>query len=109
MTTTIPSVPLPPGACCLDGWQDTDDGTRHYRIIAGQDRWVADRDTVIGSTAIQFSDGQIDDGQIIETPKLWVGSEGIGHRDWHMSTTHARELAAALVQAADEIDGWVQR
>jgi hypothetical protein len=46
--------------------------------------------------------GRIDDGSVYEAPMVYLGDEGL-------STAQARALAAALIQTADEVDGWAGR
>lgn len=71
-----------------------------YRVIFGRDREVTAHAAVVGTNAVQFADGRIDDGRI-EPPNVIadVGSETL-------SSVQARELAALLIAAADEIDRW---
>lgn len=54
-----------------------DDAAMRYRVISGPDRWIADRDIVIGTSAIQFEDGCVDDGRV-EPRKVWIGLLGPG-------------------------------
>jgi hypothetical protein len=100
MTTTIPDVPVPPGAR-PDTWQD--DSPFPYRVLIGECRGIDGVDTdhvSVQPTGIQFSDGRIDDGSEHEPPHVYL-------RDDALTATQARELAATLIEAADEIDGWV--
>jgi hypothetical protein len=53
-------------------------------------------------TAIQFSDGHIDDGSVHEPPHVYL-------RDDALTAMQARELAATLIEAADEVDRWASR
>jgi hypothetical protein len=94
-------VALPPGTVSLDGWQD-DDG-RHYRIISGQDRRVEGIDGVVGTSAIQWDDGSVDDGRL-EGPCIWIGVTAEG-----VAPEAARQFAHALIDAAEEVDQWVSR
>jgi hypothetical protein len=100
MTQALPNTPLPAGAVCNDDWQPM---TRHaYRWIHSPNRGITGHPAIVWSSAIQWADGSIDDGRI-EAPCISVDitwEEGL-------STEQARELAAALVESADEIDGWV--
>ena len=68
----------------------------HYRVLQGRDRQAGP--FVVGTTAVQYLDGLIDDGRHGDAPKVWIGDTGF-------STDHARELAIALTAAADELDG----
>jgi hypothetical protein len=103
MTTTnpIPDVPLPTGATVADSWE-SDPG---HRVIMGATRGVTDYDVVVWTSAVQYTDGALDDGGDSEPPSVHVNfgdSRG-------MNSDQARELAAALLEAAAEIDGWEQR
>ena len=75
-TTTIPQdVPTPAGAS-PDTWQN------HvpYRVLLGELRGIdgVDIDRVsVQPTAIQFSDGRIDDGSVHEAPHVYLGDDGI--------------------------------
>jgi hypothetical protein len=106
MTTTIAhsaDVPVPAGVIKVDVWQD--DIPQPYRVLIGDLRGIdgLDIDRVsIQATAVQFSDGRIDDGSVHEAPSVYLGDDPL-------SSIQARELAAALIATADEIDGWSQR
>jgi hypothetical protein len=63
----------------------------------GEDHGVTDHNVVVHTVAIQFADGRIDDGRI----KAATVYSGRG-----LSSTQARELAAALLEAADDLDRW---
>jgi hypothetical protein len=104
MTTT---VPLPPGAVFADDWED--DEPQPYRIIMG-----ADRGPVVGNYgdqvrvwtgAAQLADGSVDDGSQIQQPCVHISNRNtdcIGG----LTAAQARQLARALIAAADEIDRW---
>ena len=49
--------------------------------------------------AVQWADGRVDDGQI-EPPHVYVSDLG----DNGLTSTQGRELAAALLEAADAIE-----
>jgi hypothetical protein len=99
---TIPDVPLPAGATCTDTWQSDD--PHPYRIIEGTGRKITDHRLTVSSTAVQWADGRIDDG-LIECPHIYVADL---HNDSPLNSDQARELGAALLEAAAEVDGWVQ-
>ena len=99
-TTTIPDVPVPPGAR-PDTWED--DSPLPYRVLLGEVRSIdgVDIDRVsVQPTAVQFSDGRIDGGAVHDPPHVYLGDHAI-------SAAQARELAATLTWAADVIDGWL--
>jgi hypothetical protein len=102
MTTTIPNVPIPPGAR-PDTWQD--DSPLPYRILLGELRAIEglDVDRVsVQATAVQYADGRIDGGGELEAPCVYLGDDAL-------SSSQARELAAVLIKTADEVDGWAAR
>ena len=70
-----------------------------YRVIFGANRGVTDHRACVSAGAVQFADGRIDDGQIA-TPSI-----SVSHADF-LASDQARELAALLLEAADEMDGW---
>ena len=73
-----------------------------YRILFGELRGVdgfhIDRVSV-QPTAVQFADGRIDDGSVHEPPHVYLGDDGL-------TSLQARELAAVLLEAAAQLDGW---
>jgi hypothetical protein len=100
-TTTRQDVPIPAGVERVDDWQD--DAPLPYRIAFGELR-NADglRFTTVQATAVQFSDGRIDDGSLHEPPHVYLG-------DGALTSAQARELAAALIKTADEADRWAEQ
>ena len=101
MTNTIPDVPIPSGVARSDEWQD--DTPRPYRLLFGELRNIGGvKFTTVQATAIQFADGSIDDGSMHEPPHVYLGDDGL-------TSVQARELAAALIETADEVDRWAQR
>ena len=90
-------VPLPAGAVFADDWQPED--PQPYRVIMGADRGIDGRDLRVRTSAIQFADGRIDGGRI-ERPGVHVDDIG----DHTLTAGQARELAAVLLAAADEVE-----
>jgi hypothetical protein len=105
MTTIAPhDLPAPDGAEA-DVWED--DTPQPYRVLYGASRGVVDRpDVIIQSTALQYPDGRIDDGSVLEAPQVYV-EVNAAHNG--LSGGQTRELAARLLEAADEVDGWVSK
>ena len=102
MTTTpvLPDVPLPAGVTSADEWQND---APPYRIILGELRNTDGVEhTAVQATAVQYADGRIDDGSVHEPPYVYLGDDGL-------TSAPARELAAALIETANEVDGWVAR
>ncbi len=69
--------------------------------LRGIDGFHIDRVSV-QPTAVQFPDGRIDDGSVREPPHVYLGDDGL-------TSAQARQLAALLISAADEVDRWAQR
>jgi hypothetical protein len=102
MTTTdlrSPNLPVPAGAVA-DEWQD--DVPLPYRVLFGDLRGIDGLDIdrlSVQATAVQYTDGRIDDGSAYEAPHVYLGDDAL-------SSSQARELASALIATADEVDGW---
>ena len=100
MTNTKPAVTAAiPAGTEADDWQHDQFGD--YRIIYGASRSVAGRpDIIVRPTAIQLGhDGTIDNGDVLEQPKVHVG---VVSGD-PLTVQQARALAAAIMAAADEL------
>lgn len=103
--TTAPTNPFPdvapPAGTRADIWE----GTPPERIVFGADRGIPDYEVNVWTSANQFADGTLDDGSRTEPPTvhLEVGAST------GMNSDQARILAAVLIGAAEEIDGWVAR
>ena len=104
-TTThrYPNVPLPTGVAAVDDWQPNN--PLPYRVVLGAGRGVTDHNVVVQTAAIQFADGRIDHGGIV-APSVTISHTCYNGRG--LSSTQARELAARLLEAADELDGWIE-
>lgn len=102
-TPALPEVPMPNGCICEDGWQDNADGLPQYRVISGADRRLFSIAGIVGTSAVQYVDGTIDQ-TAEDSPRVWTDFGAAS-----MTSAQAREFAAAIISAADEIDGWVQR
>jgi hypothetical protein len=75
-----------------------------YRFVCGPYRTVADHAVGVSIHAFQFADGSIARRWASEAPGMAVLN---GDRDTGLllNSDQARELAAVLLAAADEIDG----
>ena len=96
-TDRCPDVPLPSGAHVSTGWEEwSSDGSA--RIISGTDRSI--KDVRIRTCALQLRTGSI---SLSDPPAVTIddGQE--------LSSAEARQVAALILAAADEIDGWVAR
>lgn len=104
MTTTTPRIPfLPLGFISADDWQQNG-ADMPYRLIFGADRTVTDHAVCVSTHAYQFADGTIASRWVGEAPGMAVIN---GDRDtglWPLNSAQARELAAALLAAGDELD-----
>lgn len=96
-----PEVAPPPGVVIVDEWQQDD--PQDYRVVIGADRTVTDHSARVSPSAVQWADGRVDDGRI-EGPSVYVLDVGAP-----LNSDQARELAAALLEAAAEVDGWAAR
>jgi hypothetical protein len=99
MTSTIarsaPEVPMPAGAAHVAAWQN--DRPIPSRPFFGIPRSVRGRTIVVGTAGHQWADGSIDSNATIEIIGCLHG----------LDSDQARDLASALLQAAEERDGWV--
>lgn len=96
MNTTHPITP--PAGTTADTWQP-----ENYRIVYGPRRSLPSReDFTVTTTAVQHGDGRIDDGSPLEPPHVYLD-----HPDRGLTAGQARALAALLLDAAAEIDGWL--
>ena len=95
-TTHFPDIPAPAGFSA-DDWETNE--PRPWRLIWGPQRSIGGDAVLVRLTALQYHDGSIetsvDDGPAIHITVC---------RDWGVSTTHAREVAAAILAVADEAD-----
>lgn len=92
----------PSGVHKVDNWQDDD--PQPYRVFFGADRKVTDHKLTVSPSAVQWADGTVDEGRI-EEPRIYVLD-----LDWNpLNSDQARELAAALLEAAAEVDGWAAK
>jgi hypothetical protein len=109
MTTTttnpFPDVPLPAGAVVDDdAWALWDNECRMFR---GPDRVVlngaAEIVAEVRTTGMQLPDGSVDNGEDAPTIDIYMSIPG------DLGSAEVRKLAAMLLEAADQIDGWVTR
>jgi hypothetical protein len=106
MTTTTtnpyPHVPLPARAVHTDPWRDDGDGLGAFRFFFQGSVWNLelpdDRHEVVG---LQIAGFQHLDG----STERWVSVDAAGS----LTSDQARELAAQLIEAADEVDRWSAR
>ncbi|KLO26324.1 hypothetical protein [Mycobacterium haemophilum] len=90
-----PNVPLPAGAMFADPWQEVGTGAPPWRAVAFLRRRIIGHDAQVSMSGIQYAaDSHVDDFQILV--------EGLECD--YLNSDQARELAAALLEAADEMD-----
>ncbi|HEY2085220.1 MAG TPA: hypothetical protein VGH54_04165 [Mycobacterium sp.] len=122
MTTTpnVPFVPLPPGVEDYDAWHDWN---YEYRLIWGAARevqsWPHDghvgdeRSIIVAPCAAQLPDGSVaTDERASNAPVIVLqgkNADGALRDLLTVPASRARELASALLEAADELDGWAGR
>ena len=113
MTTTDqrPNAPLPADTHILCDWADADN---EYRIISTFSRLIDSESRVlVSATAVQLPDGSIHDGDDEhEVPEVFIDElEDDGYSCTRLTITRhsARKLAAALIETAALLDGWVAK
>jgi hypothetical protein len=99
MTITLPPVPLPAGAEDDGTWTD-DDPQPPYRVIYGVPRGVVGIELALQTSALQYADGSINTTD--DPPRVSLDI----HPDDGLTGQQARDLAASLLEAADEVEGW---
>jgi hypothetical protein len=98
-TMSAPNIPLPVGAVFGDDWADVGTNTGPWRTVAFISHQVTDHQGRVSLTASQDPSGHLDEFQI-EASNFEYNS---------LNSDQARELAAVLLEAADEMDGWAAR
>ncbi len=96
-------VTLPAGVARINAWEPEGDQA-HYRFIVGATRTVTDHPIHVSVHAFQWSDGTLDDGDILSPPGIAIHN---ADACVPLTSDQARELAAALLEAAAEFDSWV--
>lgn len=100
MTATAdlsPDVAPPAGADYVGPWER--DEPLHSRVIFGPGHRVIDTDITVRAGACQWADGTLETG--IGQPVVTLLST------YDLNSDQARELAAALLEVAAQVDGWV--
>ena len=101
--STPDHVALPAGVARVDDWEPEGDQA-HYRFIVGATRPLTDHPIRVSVHAFQWSDGTLDNGDILSPPGIAIHDVDA---DMPLKSDQARELAAALLEAAAEFDRWV--
>ncbi|VBA38040.1 hypothetical protein LAUMK13_01931 [Mycobacterium innocens] len=100
----LPDVPLPPGVVYADLWEDTNTD-RPWRVVNSATRGVEGKsDIQVWVAAVQYADGSLDQDDAIDRASVWIDA-----CQEALSARQARELADALLAAADELEGWAAR
>jgi hypothetical protein len=100
MTTTTPTVPLPPGFVSAGDWDGRSGADMPYRLVFGADRTITDHAVRVSISAFQRPDGSLARRWAGEAPSIAV----LNGDKWPLNGDQARELAAVLLAAADELD-----
>lgn len=98
-TTPNPEAPLPDGARSAGAWEDVECSTTPWRSVVFTSHQVTDHTARVSATACQYTNGNLD--------SVGISVVGPDHED--LNSDQARELAAALLEAAAELDRWVGR
>ena len=101
--STPSDVALPSGVVRVNAWEPDGDEA-HYRFIVGPTRTLTDHPIRVSVHAFQWSDGTLDDGDILSAPGIAIHD---ADASVPLKSDQARELAAALLEAAAEFDRWV--
>jgi hypothetical protein len=101
-TTPTPDLPMPLGAVMAE-WQDLEFPGSEFRYFEGR-RWVIDQDRnaqfVTPAVEVNMAGTQQPDGTIDER---YVHVHQL-HSDDAITAAQARQLARALIAAADQVD-----
>ena len=97
----LPDVPTPAGAEHDGTWAEDD--LQPYRVIYGVSRGVVGHQLALQTSALQYADGNINTTD--DPPRVSLDI----HYDSGLTSDQARDLAASLIEAATEVDGWVAR
>jgi hypothetical protein len=98
-TSPYPHVLLPAGAEHDGTWEDDD--PQPYRVVYGVPRGVVGHKLALQTFALQWADGSINTTD--DPPRVSLLDI---HEDNGLTSAQARDLAASLIEAADEVDGW---
>jgi hypothetical protein len=101
--STPRDVALPAGVARVNDWEPHGDHA-HYRFIVGETRPLTDHPIRVSAHAFQWSDGTLDDGDVLSAPGIAIHDVDGGRP---LKSDQARELAAALLEAAVEFDRWI--
>jgi hypothetical protein len=116
MTTTPHDAPLPAEAHVLSDWQETDSRSDlqleglplKCRVISTDAKGVDLTVFFVSAVATQLADGSIEvedfDGPLVLVDEL--DESGTATERLTVSPGAARNLARALIDAADQVDGW---
>ncbi len=103
----MPAISAPPLTTTSE-WFDLDDcpwrfiyGKQHT-VTEGADNQWRSGEIAVQAEATQYATGRLTDPQETEAPGIKVDILS----DDRLTPDQARRLAAALVAAADEVDGW---
>jgi hypothetical protein len=92
-------VPLPAGGVFGYIWEGDDP----IRVVWGPHRGIIDAEVTVWTTAIQQADGRIAP-EYPEPPQVHIET----YWEDGLTSAQAREMAAVLLEAADELDAWAR-
>jgi hypothetical protein len=90
----LAQIPDPAGAVHIDKWRADDNGEGFFRYFAGSS-WVVERTEQHADAAVVIGGLQHADGTVSRS--IWCGAA-------QLTTSEARQLARALIAAADEAE-----
>jgi hypothetical protein len=96
----MPPNNLPAGAETRFDWESDEPPRQAYRVISGRTRKLKDGLGEVETSALQYADGSINATD--DPPRISVTT----YTDDGLTSGEARELAAMLIEAADEVDRW---
>lgn len=100
-------IPLPAGAKSADDWSDWG---HDFRFVWGERRPVDGTNLALMTCSAQLPNGSIDaTGEVAELPVVFIDEirDGQIHEGLKVTAQGARQLARALIAAADELDHMV--
>ncbi|TVS85213.1 hypothetical protein [Mycobacterium helveticum] len=105
LATNTPNVPLPAGSEVLTDWEDG------LRVVTTPRRLLPGTRLLVSAVASQRADGTIFARQDVADAKVYIdelGEHGEAFERLAVSGAEARVLAAALIEAADLLEGWAK-
>lgn len=102
---SAPQVALPPGAIASSDPTEWSMWNNEFRVIYGDERVITDTKVALQTSAVQRADGSIEERDV-ENNKSGPSISVSAHWEDYLTSTQARELAAAVLDAAAVADRW---